>query len=108
MTGGDAAAVPDPSGPSQPDGSGNPAAAGILAGLREILARVTGREELLRASADAPLLGEGAALDSLSGTLLLREVHRRYGVDVADEDLNLDSLATLATLTAFLAARQTA
>lgn len=103
MTGGGGAA-----GPGQADGSGVPAAAAILAGLREILARVTGREELLRASADAPLLGEGAGLDSLSGTLLLREVHRRYGVDVADEDLNLDSLATLATLTAFLAARRTA
>ena len=88
------------------DVADDPAAAAILAGLREILARVTGREELLRASADAPLLREGAGLDSLSGTLLLREVHRRYGVDVADEDLNLDSLATLATLAAFLAARQ--
>jgi acyl carrier protein len=79
-------------------------AAGILAGLREILARVTGHEELLHASADIPLFGEGVGLDSLTGTLLLREVHRRYRVDVAGEDLNLDSLATLATLAAFLAA----
>jgi acyl carrier protein len=95
-------------GRGQRDVAQDDATAGILAGLREILARVTGREELLRASADAPLLGEGAGLDSLSGTLLLREVYRRYGVDVADEDLNLDSLATLATLTAFLAARRPA
>lgn len=89
----------------QPGAAGAPAAAEILDGLREILARVTGREELLQASAEAALLGEGLGLDSLAGTLLLREVHRRYGVDVADEDLNLDSLATLATLAAFLAAR---
>lgn len=100
MTGGGQAA-----GPGQPGVSGDDAAAGILAGLREILARVSGREELLRVSADIPLFGEGVGLDSLTGTLLLREVHRRYGVDVADEDLNLDSLATLTTLTAFLAAR---
>lgn len=92
-------------GPGQPQVSGDEAAAGILAGLREILARVSGRGELLRISADMPLFGEGVGLDSLTGTLLLREVHRRYGVDVADEDLNLDSLATLATLAAFLASR---
>jgi acyl carrier protein len=76
----------------------------ILAGLREILARVTGREELLRAGAQTPLLGAGVGLDSMSGTLLLREVHQRFGIDVADEDLNLDSLATLGTLAAFLQA----
>jgi acyl carrier protein len=33
-------------------------------------------------------------------------VHQRFGVDVADEDLNLDSLATLGTLTAFLEVRR--
>jgi acyl carrier protein len=44
-------------------------------------------------------------LDSLTGTLLLREVRRRYGVDVAAEDLNLDALATLATLAAFIGER---
>jgi len=93
-----------PAGTGQPGPAAvPPGTAGILAGLREILARVTGREELLRVSPDAPLLGEGGALDSLAGTLLLREVRRRYGVDVADEDLNLDSLATLATLAKFLA-----
>jgi acyl carrier protein len=78
----------------------------ILAQLREILARVTGREELLRTGAQTPLFGPGVGLDSLSGTLLLREVHQRFGVDVADEDLNLDSLATLGTLTAFLEVRR--
>jgi len=78
----------------------------VLAGLREILAQVTGREELTDASAQTPLLGAGAGLDSLTGTLLLREVHRRFGVDVADEDLNLDALATLGTLAAFVAARR--
>ena len=50
----------------------------------------------------APLFGAGVGLDSLTGTLLLREVHRRFGVDVAAEDLNLDALATLGTLAAFI------
>jgi acyl carrier protein len=78
----------------------------VLTELREILAQVTGREELLGTSAQTPLLRAGVGLDSLAGTLLLREVHRRFGVDVADEDLNLDALATLGTLAAFLAARR--
>jgi hypothetical protein len=37
--------------------------------------------------------------------LLLRHIQRVYGVDVAAEDLNLDSLATLHTLADFIAAR---
>jgi acyl carrier protein len=77
----------------------------VVGDLREILAQVTGREELRAISAQTPLFGAGVGLDSLSGVLLLREVHRRFGVDVAAEDLNLDALATLGTLAAFIADR---
>jgi acyl carrier protein len=77
----------------------------IVAQLREILAEATGREELLGTSDQTPLFGAGVGLDSLSGVMLLREVHRRYGVDVAAEDLNLDALATLGTLAAFINGR---
>jgi acyl carrier protein len=77
--------------------------AGVLDGLREILARVTRSEQAAAIAPDAPLFGGGAGLDSLTGTLLLLEVRRRYGVDVAAEDLSLDSLASLATLAAFIA-----
>jgi acyl carrier protein len=80
-------------------GAGPP---GIAAELREILARATGREELLSTSDQTPLFGAGVGLDSLSGVMLLREVRERYGVDVAAEDLNLDALATLGTLAAFI------
>jgi acyl carrier protein len=76
--------------------------------LRAMLAQVTGRAELLGVPADTPLFGAGVGLDSLAGTLLLRQVQRRYGVDVAAEDLNLDSLDTLGTLAAFIAARRDA
>ena len=71
------------------------------------LASLTGRAELASIPADAPLFGDAVGLDSLTGTLLLREIHRRYGVDVAAEDLNLDALATLGTLASFVAGRGT-
>jgi acyl carrier protein len=86
--------------------AGEKPAAAVTAELREILAQITGRTELLGTSTQTPLFGAGVGLDSLTGTLLLREVHRRFGVDVADEDLNLDALATLGTLTAFLQAHR--
>ncbi len=89
------AAQPDPGGP---DGA-------VAAELRQILARITGRAELARLPAGAPLFGDAVALDSLTGTLLLREVQRRFGVDVAGTDLNLDALASLGTLAAFIAAQ---
>jgi acyl carrier protein len=93
-------------GAAQPGGPrpGPGAPAGAIAGeLRQILARVTGRDELAGLPAGAPLFGDAVALDSLTGTLLLREVQHRFGVDVAGTDLNLDSLATLDTLAAFIA-----
>ena len=77
----------------------------VIGELRGILARATGREERLGLSEQAPLFGDGVGLDSLTGTLLLREVHRRFGVDVAAEDLNLDALATLGTLAAYITER---
>jgi acyl carrier protein len=79
--------------------------ASVIGELREILARATGRDELAGVGEQTPLFGDGVGLDSLTGTLLLREVHRRFGVDVAGEDLNLDALATLGTLAAFIAER---
>jgi acyl carrier protein len=66
---------------------------------------VTGRAELAGLPPQTSLFGPGAGLDSLAGTLLLRRVRARFGVDVAAEDLNLDALATLATLTAFIEER---
>jgi acyl carrier protein len=80
----------------------------ILDELRQILAEVTRRPELAEAPADAPLFGTGIGLDSLSGTLLLREIAYRYSVDVAAEDINLDALASLATLAGFVLAHSQA
>ena len=95
------AAPPDRAAPDQ----GRPADP-IAADLRQILARITGRDELASLPAAAPLFGDAVALDSLTGALLLREVQRRFGVDVAGTDLNLDALATLGTLASFIAAQE--
>jgi acyl carrier protein len=76
-----------------------------MAEIRAVLATVTGRDGLRHCPPDTALFGAGVDLDSLTGTLLLREIRRRFGVDVAAEDLNLDSLATLGTLAAFVAER---
>ena len=73
--------------------------------LRELLATATGRPELAGLTLDTPLFGHGVGLDSRTGTLLLRQVRQQFGVDVAAEDLNLDSLATLGTLAAFVGGR---
>jgi hypothetical protein len=81
-------------------------AAGVAGELRQILARITGRDEMASLPAGAPLFGDAVALDSLTGTLLLREVQRRFAVDVAGTDLNLDALATLGTLAAFVAGQR--
>jgi len=79
---------------------------GLAGELRDLLAELARRPELRTADLDLPLFGAGVGLDSLTGTLLLREVHRRYGVDVAAEDLNLDALASLASLASFIEAQR--
>jgi len=86
-------------------GRGQPGPAVIADELRQVLATATGRPELADLTLDMPLFGDGVGLDSLTGTLLLRQVRRRFGVDVAAEDLNLDALATLGTLVAFVGER---
>jgi acyl carrier protein len=83
------------------DGSG-PDLAGVTSELRQILAAITGTDEPLHADPGTPLLRDGIGLDSLGGTMLLMRVQQRFGVDVAGDDLNLDSLATLGTLAAFI------
>jgi methoxymalonate biosynthesis protein len=77
----------------------------VAAVLRQILAELVADAMPLTAPADTPLLRDGLGLDSLSATVLLTRVRARFGVDVADEDLNLDSLATIGALTAFVTNR---
>jgi len=97
--------APLPALPGWVTAPGEAGPASVADDLRAFLAAATGRDELLHIPAGTALFGEAVGLDSLTGTLLLREIQRRFGVDVAGEDLNLDSLATLGTLAAFVAQR---
>jgi acyl carrier protein len=78
---------------------------GLAAEVRQLLAELAGDGVALRAPPDTPLLRDGIGLDSLGGTMLLTQIERRYGVDIAAEDLNLDALASIGALTGYLAAR---
>ena len=73
--------------------------------IRQLLADITTDGAPLDAPPGTPLLRDGIGLDSLGGALLLTEIKRRYGVDIADEDLNLDSLASIGSLAAYVSAR---
>jgi acyl carrier protein len=77
----------------------------VEAGIRQILGELTGQPLPPGLPPDTPLLRRGVGLDSLGATLMLTRVRDRFGVDVADEDLNLDSLASIGTLAAFVADR---
>jgi acyl carrier protein len=73
--------------------------------IRHLLADLTQNRAPLDAPPGTPLLRDGLGLDSLGGALLLTEIKRRYGVDIADEDLNLDALASIGSLAAYVSAR---
>ena len=69
-----------------------------------MIARALERDsaDVARLPDDTPLFGEGLGLDSLTGLELLTAIRQEFGVDIASEDLNLDSLETIATLVAYL------
>lgn len=73
--------------------------------LRELLAELTGDTLPLEAPPETPLLRDGIGLDSLGATMLLTQIEQRYGIDIAGEDLNLDALASISTLAAYICAR---
>jgi len=73
--------------------------------LRELLAELTSDTLPLEAPPETPLLRDGIGLDSLGATMLLTQIEQRYGIDIAGEDLNLDALASISTLAAYICAR---
>lgn len=77
----------------------------LTSDIRQLLADLTGDSRPLEAPLETALLRNGIGLDSLGGTVLLTEIERRYGVDIAAEDLNLDSLASIGTLIAYVTAQ---
>lgn len=79
----------------------------VEAGIRELLAAALGRDpaEIAALPADTPLFNGPLGVGSLTGVRLLAGVKDRYGVDVVAEDLTLESLASIATLTRYVADR---
>jgi len=82
-------------------------AAGVRARLDPLLAAVLARDpaEVAAMPPSLPLLGDGLGLDSLTGMRLLAAIDREFGVDLAADDLGLDCLETIDTLSRYLAAR---
>ena len=72
--------------------------------LARVLERPPGEMEGLPDS--TPLFGSGLSLDSLTGLELLEAISREFGVDIAAEDLNLDSLQSIGTLASYLGGRR--
>jgi acyl carrier protein len=72
--------------------------------LRSIIATITGREPG-SFRADEPLFRGGLELDSSSGVELVLSVEREFGISIADEDLDLESLYSVQTLCRFIAQR---
>ena len=72
--------------------------------LRALLAKVLERDPASVAALpdSTPLFGSGLSLDSLTGLELLSAIQQDFGVDIASEDLNLDSLETIGTLVAYI------
>ena len=69
--------------------------------LRSIIAGIAGCEPD-GFSADEPLFRGGLELDSLSGAELILRIEQEFGISVADEDLDLESLYSLQTLCRFI------
>ncbi|QMU80652.1 acyl carrier protein [Streptacidiphilus sp. PB12-B1b] len=83
----------------------DPTLAAIEAVVRPLLADALGLDPgaVSAWAADTPLFGPVIGLSSLSGANLLAGIEREYGLDVADGDLDLDSLESIATLCAYVA-----
>jgi acyl carrier protein len=75
--------------------------------VRLLLARVLeqGTEDVRSLPESTPLFGGGLSLDSLTGLELLTGIEQEFGVDIAADDLNLDSLQTIGTLVHYLSGR---
>ncbi len=82
----------------------------VAAGIRVLLAEVLELDAVKVAElpGDTGLFGGTLGLTSLTGTRLLARVCAEYGVDVAAEDLTLDSMESIDTLAAFVAAHRCA
>jgi acyl carrier protein len=72
-------------------------------GVRGLLAGALGMDSAaVAALPGGTRLFDELGLDSLTGTSLLAAVRSRYAVDIAADDLNLESLETIDSLCGFI------
>ena len=57
---------------------------------------------------DAPLLGAIPELDSMAVVAVITSLEERFGITVADDELDGSSFATVGSLTDFIAAKESA
>jgi acyl carrier protein len=78
--------------------------------VRELLAAVLERPpaDLAALPNRTRLFGPELNLDSFSGMTLLAAIERDYGLDLAADDLGLESLESIGSLAAYLAAHVSA
>ncbi|HET7079866.1 MAG TPA: acyl carrier protein [Chloroflexia bacterium] len=74
--------------------------------VRDLLAAVLERPpaDVAALPDSTRLFGPELNLDSFSGMTLLAAIERDYGLDLAADDLGLESLESIGTLAAYLAA----
>src|SRR5438046_303629 len=79
----------------------------LPARVRDLLAQVLEQDVayVRELPDDTALFGGGLSLDSLTGLELLTAIEQDFGVDIAAEDLSLDSLETIGTLVAYLSSK---
>ena len=86
----------------------NPRGSQVDARVRSLLARVLEQsiEDVRSLPENIPLFGgRPLARFSLTGLELLTGIEQEFGVDIAADDLNLDSLQTIGTLVDYLSGR---
>lgn len=61
-----------------------------------------------RLQADSPLLGSIPELDSMAVVNLIGALEDHFGISIDDDDISASTFATLGSLAAFVASKQTA
>lgn len=51
---------------------------------------------------ESPILGAGGMMDSVTAFQFITEAEERFGVDIMEDDVNLDSLETVGTLARYI------
>ena len=73
--------------------------------VRDLLAELLDDPAVAAVPDETPLFKGGLGLSSLDGAALLRAIDEELGIDVAAEDVALESMDTVGTLSRFVSVR---